>query len=58
MSKILKLIRESRKYEYRTLDGYKTADPVMHKLLSDEIEIEMKNIGSKNKTLIKKELMK
>ena len=53
--KLLKLIRERRKYEYRTLDGYKPANKLLHHLLSEEIEIEMKTIGGQNKTLLRKE---
>ena len=53
--KLLKLIRERRKYEYRTLDGYKPTNPQMHHLLSNEIEIEMKTIGGQNKTILRKE---
>lgn len=54
-SKLINLIRERRKYEYRTLDGYKVANPLMHYLLSNEIEIEMKTIGGQNKTKLRKE---
>lgn len=53
--KILDLIRQRRKFEYKTLDGYKPTDPLMHRLLSDEIEIEMKIIGGQNKTKLRKE---
>lgn len=53
--KLLKLIRERRKYEYLTLDGYKPSNHLMHRLLSDEIEIEMKTIGAQNKTKLRKE---
>lgn len=53
--KLLELLRERRKYEYLTLDGYKPTDKLMHHLLSKEIEIEMKTIGAKNKTAIRKE---
>jgi len=55
MSKLLNLIRERRKYEYRTLDGYVPANKLMHYLLSEEIEIEMKIIGGQNKTRLRKE---
>ena len=54
-NKLLDLIRERRKYETRTLDGYVPADKLMHYLLSDEIEIEMKTIGGRNKTILRKE---
>jgi len=55
MSKLLNLIRERRKYETRTLDGYVTANNLIHYLLSEEIEIEMKTIGGQNKTKLRKE---
>jgi len=55
MSKLLNLIRERRKYETRTLDGYVPANKLMHYLLSNEIEIEMKTIGGQNKTKLRKE---
>ena len=53
--KLLNLIRERRKYEYRTLDGYKPTNKLMHHLLSEEIEVEMKTISGQNKTIIRKE---
>ena len=53
--KLLELVRERRKYEYSTLDGYKPNYPLMHRLLSDEIEIKMKTIGGQNKTILRKE---
>lgn len=55
MSKLLDLIRERRKYEYRTIDGYTPADKLVHYLLSEEIEVEMKTIGGQNKTKMRKE---
>ena len=55
MSKLLNLIRERRKYETRTLDRYVPSNRLMHRLLSDEIEIEMKTIGGQNKTILRKE---
>ncbi len=55
MSKLLKLIRERRKNEYRTLDGYRPSDKLAHHLLSEEIEFEMKTIGGQNKTRLRKE---
>ena len=55
MSKLLNLIRERRKYETRTLDGYVPANKLMHYLLSNEIEIEMKTLGGQNKTKLRKE---
>ena len=55
MSKLLNLIRERRKCETRTLDGYVPANKLIHHLLSDEIEIEMKTIGGQNKTRLRKE---
>ena len=55
LPKLLKLIRERRKYEYRTLDGYEPTDKFIHHLLSVEIEIEMKIIGRQNKTRLRKE---
>lgn len=54
-NKLLNLIRERRKHEYRTLDGYQPANKLMHYLLSNEIEIEMKTIGGQNKILLRKE---
>ena len=54
-TKILKLIREIRKYEYPTLDWYKISNPLLHNALSKEIEIEMKTIGGQNKTKLRKE---
>ena len=53
--KLLNLIRERRKYEYRTLDGYKASNPRMHYILSEEIEILQKTIGGQNKTRLRKE---
>lgn len=53
--KLLNLIRERRKYEYRTIDGHEPTNKLMHYLLSEEIELEMKNIGGKNKTILRKE---
>jgi len=61
--KLLNLIRERRKYETRTLDGYKPTheltgywfEKLMHHLVSEEIEIEMKTIGGQNKTKLRKE---
>jgi hypothetical protein len=55
MNKLLNLIRERRKYETRTIDGYVPANKLMHHLLSEEIEIEMKTIGGQNKTRLRKE---
>ena len=55
MSKLLNLIRERRKFETRTLDGYVPANKLIHHLLSEEIEIEMKTIGGQNKTKLRKE---
>lgn len=61
---LLDLIRERRKYEVFTLDGYKPKYEIvpadvfagkMYCLLSDEIEIEMKTIGGQNKTRLRKE---
>lgn len=54
-NKLLNLLRERREYEYRTLEGYKSTGHLMHKLLSDQIEIEMKTIGGQNKTRLRKE---
>ena len=51
--KLLELIRERRKYEYRTLDGYKVSNHLLHHLLSKEIEILMKTIGGQNKTKLR-----
>ena len=53
--KLFNLIRERRKYEYRTLDGYKPSNKLLHYLLSEQIEIEMKTIGGQNKTKLRKE---
>ena len=53
--KLLNLIRERRKYEYRTLDGYKPSNFLVHYLLSEEIEIVQKTIGGQNKTILRKE---
>ena len=55
MSKLLKLLRERRKNEYLTLDGYKISNHLLHHLLSNEIEIEMKTISGQNKTIMRKE---
>ena len=54
-SKLIKLIRERRKYEYRTLDGYRTSNFLLHHLLTEEIEVTMKTIGGQNKTKLRKE---
>ncbi len=54
-NKLLNLIRKRRRFEYRTLDGYKPTDPLIHRLLSEEIELEMKKIGAKNKTILRRE---
>lgn len=55
-SKLINLIRERRKYEVRTLDGYvPTANP-MYNILSKEIEIEMEKINSQNKSSMLKEM--
>ena len=53
--KLLTLIRERRKYEYKTLDGYKPSNPHIHHLLSEEIEVLQKTIGGQNKTRLRKE---
>ena len=53
--KLLELIRERRKYECRTLDGYKPTNKLMHHILSNEIEVLMKTVGAQNKTKIRKE---
>ena len=53
--KILNLIREKRKYAVLTLDGYKPINHQMCRILDDEIELEMKIIGAKNKTKMRKE---
>lgn len=55
MNKLLDLIRRRRKFEYRTLDGHRPSDKQVYWLLSTEIELEMEEIGRKNKTILKKE---
>lgn len=55
MSKLFSLIRERRRYEYRTLDGYKPTNYLIHHNLSEEIELEMKEIGAQNKTILRNE---
>jgi len=55
MSKILQLIRERRKYEYRTLGGGMPTNLRIYNNLTDEIEFEMKTIGGQNKTIMRKE---
>ena len=52
---VIDLIRERRKYEYLTLDGRKPSDHLMYYILSKEIELEMKKIGARNKTALRKE---
>lgn len=53
--KLLKLIRERRKYEYPVIGGHGISNHLMHYLLSNQIEIEMKTIGGQNKTKLRKE---
>ena len=55
MKTILDLIRERRKIEYQTLGGYKATNLRLHYLLSEQIELKMKEIGAKNKTILRKE---
>ena len=61
--KLLNLYRERRRYEVRTLDGYKPEYEITHNAfsaemylsLTREIEILSQTIGGRSKTAIRKE---
>ena len=57
MTKLLQLMREKRRMETKTLDGYKffptsKSGQSSYNLICDELEIEQKTISGQNKTLI------
>ena len=53
--KLLEKIRELKKYQCKTLDGFIITNHLLHYRLSEEIEILMKTIGGQNMTKMRKE---
>jgi hypothetical protein len=54
-NKMLSLLREQRKHEVPTLNGHIVSNHLIHRLISNEIDILAQTISGRTKTAIRKE---